>query len=134
MTDLSRETVKTTAMANPFDDPQHLANTADAMSRACGASHWQRSTAKYHAAVRDTLRAQSARIAALEAQLAEAHDLLRSGADLLSVESEALKCGIRIGKDGDLSTAPEDAHTVQAIDEIEGWIANATAAIREGSE
>ncbi|MBP0484641.1 hypothetical protein [Sagittula salina] len=76
----------------------------------------------YRVGVKVGKASEAPRIAALEA-------LLRAGADLLSVESEGLKSGIRIGEDGDLSTAPEDAHTVAAIEEIEAWIADAGRAL-----
>lgn len=56
--------------------------------------------------------------------LNEARYLLREACDLLAAEAEALKSGIRIGPDGSLSDAPEDAHTVEAIREMEGWIAS----------
>lgn len=54
--------------------------------------------------------------------LNEARYLLREACDLLSAEAEALKSGIRVGPDGSLSGAPEDAPAREAIAEIEGWI------------
>lgn len=56
--------------------------------------------------------------------------LLRAGCDLLAIESEALRNGIRIVGDPDrLSDAPEDAHAVEAIREIEDWIASVKATL-----
>lgn len=46
--------------------------------------------------------------------------LLREGADLLSVEADALKAGISVR--GKMRPGTEDTHTVEAIEEIEGWI------------
>ena len=77
-----------------------------------------------------------ARIERLEAALKGARALLRSGADLLSVESEALREGITVN--GELRADPEDASTVEAIEDIEAWIAdvadfvNARAALEDG--
>lgn len=56
--------------------------------------------------------------------------LLLAGCDLLAIESECLREGISIG--GVMSPGPEDAHTVEAIREIEGWIASATATLTAG--
>ena len=77
---------------SPYEDPQHLANTADAMGKT--SAIWQKSTAKYHFKVRDTLRAQAARIAQLEAEVARlreaqsqaATDVLAERARQVSVE------------------------------------------------
>lgn len=56
--------------------------------------------------------------------------LLRAGCDLLAIESEALRNSIRIVGDPDrLSDAPEDAHAVEAIREIEDWIASVKATL-----
>lgn len=56
--------------------------------------------------------------------------LLRAGCDLLAIESEALRNSIRIvGEPDRLSDAPEDAHTVEAIREIEDWIASVKATL-----
>lgn len=53
--------------------------------------------------------------------------LLRAGCDLLAIESEALREGISIG--GVMSPGPEDAHIVEAIREIEDWIASVKATL-----
>ena len=56
--------------------------------------------------------------------------LLRAGCDLLAIESEALRNSIRIVGDPDrLSDAPEDAHAVESIREIEDWIASVKATL-----
>lgn len=85
------------------------------------------------------LRAQAAkdkaRIERLQAALKCARALLRSGADLLSIESEALRTSITVN--GELRPDPEDAPAVEAIEEIEAWIAdvadfiNARAALED---
>lgn len=54
--------------------------------------------------------------------LNEARYLLREACDLLAAEAEALKSGIRVGPDGALSDAPEDAPAREAIREMEDWI------------
>lgn len=46
---------------DPFKNPEHLANTADSMGRVC--KDWQTSTARYHFACRDTIRALLAQLA-----------------------------------------------------------------------
>ena len=53
-------------MSDPFKDPKHLANSADAMGRCC--KSWQSSTAQYHFAVRDTIREQADALEALQAE------------------------------------------------------------------
>lgn len=67
-------------MTEPFKDPKHLANSADAMGRCC--KSWQSSTAQYHFAVRDMIREQADALEALQAEnerLKEAgHYLLRA--------------------------------------------------------
>jgi len=56
--------------------------------------------------------------------------LLRAGCDLLAIESEALRNSIRIvGNPDRLSDAPEDAHAVEAIREMEDWIASVKATL-----
>ena len=60
--------------------------------------------------------------------------LLRAGCDLLAIESEALRNSIRIvGGPDRLSDAPEDAHAVEAIREIEDWIASVKATLYPAS-
>lgn len=56
--------------------------------------------------------------------------LLRAGCDLLAIESEALRNSIRIvGNPDRMSDAPEDAHAVDTIREIEDWIASVKATL-----
>lgn len=61
--------------------------------------------------------------------LNEARYLLREACDLLAAKAEALKSGIRVGPDGALSDAPEDAPAREAIAEIEGWIGRVKATL-----
>lgn len=60
---------------------------------------------------------------AVDAETRGMRAVLRSGCDLLSVEVDALKAGISIR--GEMQPGPEDQHTVDAIREIEDWIATA---------
>ncbi|RDD69250.1 hypothetical protein [Paracoccus versutus] len=56
--------------------------------------------------------------------------LLLAGCDLLSIEAEALRNSIRIVGDPDrLSDAPEDAPAVEAITEMDDWIASVKATL-----
>ncbi|WP_155987327.1 hypothetical protein [Paracoccus pantotrophus] len=60
--------------------------------------------------------------------------LLRAGCDLLAIESEALRNSIRIvGNPDRMSDAPEDAHAVEAIREMEDWIASVKATLYPAS-
>lgn len=68
-------------------------------------------------------REHIARAEKAEAALVGASAIISADADLLSIEVDALKSGISVGDV--MSPGPEDAHTVEAISEIEAWIADA---------
>ncbi|QLH13545.1 hypothetical protein HYQ43_04495 [Paracoccus pantotrophus] len=53
--------------------------------------------------------------------------LLRAGCDLLAIESEALRDGISVN--GVMCPCPEDQATVEAIREMEDWIASVKATL-----
>lgn len=63
-----------------------------------------------HLACMDELRAENERL----------RGMLRDGCDLMAIEVDALKCGISINDE--MRPGPEDQHTVDAINELEGWI------------
>ena len=60
--------------------------------------------------------------------------LLSVGCDLMAIEVEALKCGISINDE--MRPGPEDQNTVDAINELEGWIyrAGRAALAQKGGE
>ncbi|WP_156933654.1 hypothetical protein [Paracoccus sp. J39] len=61
--------------------------------------------------------------------------LLRAGCELMAVEAEGLRNSIRIvGNPDRMSDAPEDAHAVEALREMEDWIASVKATLRALSE
>lgn len=66
----------------------------------------------------------------LRAEVEALRALLRTGCDLLAIESEALREGISIG--GVMSPGPEDVDAVEALNEIDDWIASATATLTTG--
>ena len=71
-----------------------------------------------------------AEVERLRAQAKGMTALLRAGCDLLAIESEALRNSISIIGDPDrLSDDPEDAPTIEAINEIEDWIASVKATL-----
>lgn len=108
------------------------------MNKSCGA----RSSDYYsYKATNPTAQANARAIALLPALLREVlarrkaeagmRALLRAGCDLLAIESEALRNSIRIvGNPDRMSDAPEDAHAVEAIREMEDWIASVKATLR----
>lgn len=68
--------------------------------------------------------------ARLRAENERLRSLLRDGCDFMAIEVEALKSGISINDE--MRPGPEDQHTVDAINELEGWIDRAgRAAMRE---
>ncbi|WP_422028081.1 hypothetical protein [Roseovarius sp.] len=60
-------------MTEPFKDPKHLANSADAMGRSC--KLWQSATTQYHFAVRDMIREQADALEALQAENARLREI-----------------------------------------------------------
>lgn len=72
----------------------------------------------------ERLTAENAR---LRQQASGMRAILRAGCDLLANEADALREGISIG--GEMSPGPEDQNTVDAIREIEDWIATAGTAL-----
>lgn len=66
----------------------------------------------------------------LRAEVEALRALLRTGCDLLAIEREALREGISIG--GVMSPGPEDVVAVEALNEIDDWIASATATLTAG--
>lgn len=71
-----------------------------------------------------------AEVERLRAQAKGMTALLRAGCDLLAIESEALRNSISIIGDPDrLSDDPEDAPTIETINEIEDWIASVKATL-----
>lgn len=75
----------------------------------------------------DQIERDGREIERLRQQIAGMRAILRAGCDLLSVEADALREGISIR--GELRPCPEDQNTVEAIQEIEDWIATAGTAL-----
>ncbi|AEI70938.1 hypothetical protein [EBPR podovirus 2] len=129
-----------TAYDNPDQDPDETGWTPDAIAGQEAVlvairDHYDPAI-KCVIALRAQAAKDKARIERLQAALKCARALLRSGADLLSVESEALREGITVN--GELRADPEDAPAVEVIEDIEAWIAdvadfvNARAALEDG--
>lgn len=69
----------------------------------------------------------AARIEVLEVEAKGMRALLRAGCDLLSIEAEGLRDGISVN--GVMRPCPEDQATVEAIREMEDWIASVKATL-----
>ncbi len=74
-------------------------------------------------AMREAAASESAKVRVHRDTIAGMRAVLRAGCDLLSAEVDALKAGISIGDK--MQPGPKDQHTVEAIREIEDWIATA---------
>lgn len=86
---------------DPFKNPVHLANTADALGRVC--KNWQSSTARYHFACRDTIRSLLARLEDAEA------------AQALVVERAADEAAGEVAAHGEAHLAPFVRRRIRAL-------------------